>query len=562
MSKAATSPAKKKGSENLPKPASSLSPSTEGKIGLALLALILLMVGIIRSHFKNIPFERDEGIYSYIGGMILEGKVPYKDFFEQKFPGLFYFYGLMVMLSGKTVAGLHSGFIVLNMVTIVIIYFAAKNLTSAYPAVVAAATFAFVSLTPNLSGFTIQAEHGVDIFICLGLLMYSLLRKSGLKRYIFLMGLAFGFAFMTKTSGVFLVLFGGVTVLIEFFTGPDRKNYKQLLIDVLNYSAGVLAVIVLFFGIILVKGSFNEMIFWAYEIPKYAYVNTVPFEDGIKYFKYARDAIVQNHKFFWIHGMLFLATCLVTTTTLRIKLVGIALMVFSFGTIVPGFYFYGHYWIQLIPGLSLISALTFQGIIDFISVKLNFKNPAIRLAYLSIFMLLVFGHIAGQKSYYFHPNFDQIMRSVYGDNPFPEAMEIGNYINRHAKPEDQIVIIGSEPEIYVYTQKKCPSRHAYFSALVSSLPQHKEWQREFIQDVEKAKPKYFVFFRHSISLLVQPNSDQHIFEWVNQYATSNYHIVGMIDMQPGQMSTYMWDEASRTYQPKGQNVIFVFERNT
>jgi hypothetical protein len=533
----------------------------ESGIGLLLLLIVLLIAGSIRSKFVNMPFERDEGIYSYIGTLVLEGKIPYKDFFEQKFPGLFYFYGLMVMLSGKTVAGMHTGFMFLNLISVTIIYFAAKNLTRPYAAVFAAATYAFVSLTPNLSGFTVQSEHGVSFFICLGLLMYSLYRKTLLKRYIFLMGLAFGFSFMTKTSGIFLVLFGGCAVLIEFFTGKDRKNYRQLFLDVLNYSSGVFLIIILFFTIILIKGSFKEMIFWAYEIPKYAYVSSIPFDDGIKYFKYSRDAIVEHYKFFWIHGVLFVATCLVGTTSLRTKLVGLALMVLSFGTIVPGFYFYGHYWIQLIPGLSLLSALTYQGITDFISQKFKFKTAAINTGYLVLFGLFVFGHVTAQKSYYFHPNPERIMRQVYGDNPFPEAMEIGNYINRNAKPEDQIAIIGSEPQIYFYTQKKCPSRHAYFASLVSAIPQAKEWQKEFIQDVEKVKPRYFVFFRHGISLLVQPNADQHIFEWVNEYATKNYHVVGVIDMPQGQPSTYVWDQAVQTFQPKGQNTIFVFERN-
>src|SRR6478736_787259 len=81
--------------------------STESKICLGLLLLLLFIVATIRSKFSSIPFERDEGIYGYIGKLILEGKTPYKDFYEQKFPGLFYFYGTMVWLFGDTVEGLH-----------------------------------------------------------------------------------------------------------------------------------------------------------------------------------------------------------------------------------------------------------------------------------------------------------------------------------------------------------------------------------------------------------------------------------------------------------------------
>ena len=139
--------------------------SIEDKICLSLLLLLIFIVYLIRSKFLIIPFERDEGIYGYYGKLLLEGKIPYKDFYEQKFPGLFYFYGFMVSLFGDTVKGLHTGFMYLNIVSIVVIYFASRILFSPIAGVVSATTFAFVSLTPDLSGFTVQAEHGVAFFI-------------------------------------------------------------------------------------------------------------------------------------------------------------------------------------------------------------------------------------------------------------------------------------------------------------------------------------------------------------------------------------------------------------
>ena len=57
----------------------------------ALLAILVLLIIFIRLKLDGIPMERDEGIYAYGGRMILDGKVPYLDFYEQKFPGLFYF---------------------------------------------------------------------------------------------------------------------------------------------------------------------------------------------------------------------------------------------------------------------------------------------------------------------------------------------------------------------------------------------------------------------------------------------------------------------------------------
>lgn len=530
---------------------------SEDKISLYLLIFLILIIYIIRSKFLSIPFERDEGAYGYYGKLLLEGKIPYKDFYEQKFPGIFYFFGLMVGLFGDTVRGMHTGFLYLNIATILLIYFASKKLFSPIAAIISATTFAIVSLTPNLSGFTIQSEHGVAFFSSLGFLFYAY-ADSGKKWFMYLlMGIAFGCAFMVKTSGMFLVLWGGLILIINFFFDKQKK-YAQLFKTIGLYSAGVFSVIGILFLIIYLKGAFNDMIFWTYEIPK-NYVSKIPFEEGKKYFEFTKNAILQNYKLFWYHALLSIILCLIKSIPFKTKLFAITLSFFSFMMIVPGFYFYGHYWIQLIPGLAILSGLTFQCIMALLN-SFNIKFKFIKYAYVAIFGILSFNHITGQKSYYFNPNYERILRTVYGNNPFPESMEIANWITANSKPEDQIVLLGSEPQIYFYTKKKCPSRHAYFAAIVDNVPQHKEWQREFVADVEKAAPKFLIFFNHPISLFVQPNTDQYVFEWANKYVNENYQLVGLVDMIEGQRANYIWREQLMNYKPSAQNIIYVYER--
>lgn len=536
------------------------SISLEEKICFGLLLVLLALVASIRTKFNGIPFERDEGIYSYIGKLVLEGKTPYVDFYEQKFPGLFYFFGVMVFFSGDTVVGLHNGFMVLNLLTIVIVFLSARKMFSPLAGIIAATTFAFVSLTPNLSGFTIQSEHIVAFFISLGILMFVYYQKSGKRFFIALMGLAFGSAFMTKPSGIFLLGWGGFTLLLDFAFAKQR-NVKELMINIVYYGAGSALIVLSLFLLVFLKGSFEQMLYWTIDMPKY-YINKMKFEDGIQYFKYTRDAILQNHKFFWVHALLAIPAVLLKNVTWKFKLSILLLAGLSFLTIVPGYYFYGHYWIQLIPGLAFLSAFTFQTVTDAIKPLAKSLQPRLRIAYVLVFSFMVFSHITSQKTYYFHPNYTRILRQVYGANPFPEAMEISNYINANSKPEDNIILIGSEPQMYIYTNKKSPSRHAYFASVVTDVPPHKQWQREFVQDVEKADPRYVVFFNHAISLFVQPNTDTYVFEWANKYITDRYHLIGIADMQNGLETNYVWKEALANYRPQGQNVIYIYEKNT
>ena len=519
------------------------------------------MVALIRSKFFNIPFERDEGAYGYYGKLLLEGKIPYKDFYEQKFPGIFYFYAFMVGVFGDTVKSIHMGFMFLNMASIVLVFAGSRRLFSPLAGVISAITFAIVSLTPSLSGFTIQGEHGVAFFISLGIYAYSYCARSTNWKYYFLTGIALGCAFMVKTSGLFLVLWGGIAIVIDFFLDGNKRSVKEFFRRTLIYSGGVFLVVGILFLIIAMKGSFNEMIYWSYEIPK-KYVGQIKWEDGKTYLEYTYKAITNDYKFFWMHAALALSVVFLKNIPWRLKLVSISLVGFSTMTIFPGYYFYGHYWIQILPGLSIMAGLTFYSINDLLKNRLGIKTDKMKYAYVSLFIILSLMHLNKLKDYYFNPNYDRILRTVYGNNPFPETMRIADFINANSKPEDNIVSIGSEPEIYFYTKKNCPSRHAYFSALVVDVPEHKEWQREFVRDVEKAKPRYIIFYNHSISLMVQPNTDRYIWEWYDKYI-KDYNMIGCVDMIDGYMvANYVWREKLAGYQPQGKNLIYIYERKS
>ena len=562
MSKSKTTPLSKPATQAKAIPNSSTSNKswfTEDNICLMLLLLVIGMVFIIRSKFSGIPFERDEGAYSYYGKMLLEGKIPYKDFYEQKFPGLFYFFGFMVSVFGSSVKELHTGFMYLNIASILLLYFAVKKLFNSPAAIITAATFALVSLTPNISGFTIQSEHGVAFFTSLSFFIYAMATTTKKWFYFLFMGLAMGAAFMTKTTGVFMALWGGLILLIDFFFNKPL-NYKHLFKSVGFYSLGGLSVIAILFLMMYIKGSFNDMLFWTIEIPKY-YVNRMPLEEGIKYFGYTKDAIFQFNKFFWVHGLFAIILIVIKSIDWRTKLFTLTLAAFSFMTIVPGYYFYGHYWIQLLPGLSVLAGVTCYAILLLFKNQFNIQSNYVKYAYIVLFGIIAYSHLSKFKNYYFKPNYNQVLKATYGNNPFPESMEIANYINKNSKPEDKLAVIGSEPQIYIYTNKKSPSRHIFFSTIVADVPQHKLWQREYAADIEKAKPKHIVFFNVPISLLVQANTDKFIFDWANKYITKNYKIVGLVDMMDNGQSKYVWNQDLNNYKPVSQNLIYIYERN-
>jgi hypothetical protein len=127
---------------------------------------------------------------------------------------------------------------------------------------------------------------------------------------------------------------------------------------------------------------------------------------------------------------------------------------------------------------------------------LKIKSGA-SIAALALIILPAIFHLNSMKDYYFEADNDQVLRKVYGFNPFPESKVIADKLNTLMKKEDRLAVMGTEIQMYVYTNKVSPSRFAGSGALLEfPVKQSKEWQQEFIRDVEKAAPRYLVFFNH------------------------------------------------------------------
>ncbi len=67
-------------------------------------ASVLLLSLWLGAASAGLPLERDEGEYAYIAWRWLDGEVPYVESFDQKPPGIFAIYALILVVFGKTPA--------------------------------------------------------------------------------------------------------------------------------------------------------------------------------------------------------------------------------------------------------------------------------------------------------------------------------------------------------------------------------------------------------------------------------------------------------------------------
>lgn len=545
--------------EPIIKSSSKFNFTLEEVLTAALLIGVLLLIILIRNNFLNIPFERDEGSYAYAGKIILDGAIPFTDIGSQRLDGVFYSYALLVGIFGYSVKALHVAFLVINLISTIMLFFLTKKITNNFAGFAAAAFFAILSMISGLSGFTIQSEHLVALFIIAAFLCLFYFFDNKKVWLLILSGVFFSFAFQVKQTSFFYGLFAGALLIFKLYF--DEKNtIKKTIILTLIFSASILFPIVIDLLIVYKNGAWADFNLWFFEIRK-QYTALISFEQGLDYLKMTFSSVYKDYSFFWIISFIGPIALFFTDLSLWKKITVLGLTISGFLTVVPGYHYYGHYFLQWIPAVCISAAMFIYFVQYILKNKLNLKASATLIA-LALVVFPIMFNVNNLKNYYFTSNHTQILRDVYGLNPFPESKVIADKLNTMMKEEDKLAVFGTEIQMYVYTNKKSPSRFAGSGALLEfPIAQSKEWQQEFIADVEKAAPRFLVFFSHPISWMANPKTENLIFPWFDKFSAQHYKLIGFADMY-GNTTNYVWEPNIDFVNnpPKSQYKIFIFER--
>ncbi len=319
------------------------------------LGIVLLLIFIIRKNFLTIPFERDEGSYAYAGRIILDGAITYRDIGSQRLDGVFYAYALIVGIFGYSVKALHVAFLLINMCSAVMLFFLTRKLSNNLAAFAASLFFAVLSMTATASGFTIQSEHIVAFFIIGAFLSLIYYFNSNKFWQLVLAGVLFSFAFQIKQTSFFYGFLAGALLIYKGIF-VDKTKFTKILIVATVFCASVLVPIGLDLLLIYKNGAWADFKLWFFDI-RNQYTSLISFDKGLEYLNYSFASIYRDYKFFWIISFIGTITVFFTSLSLWKKILIAGLNVAGFLTVVPGYHYYGHYFLQWIPAVSLVAAI-------------------------------------------------------------------------------------------------------------------------------------------------------------------------------------------------------------
>lgn len=519
------------------------------------------LVMAIRIRMLGMPLERDEGEYAYAGQLILQGIPPYIFAYNMKFPGTYAAYAAMMSVFGQTINGIHSGLLLVNALAIVLIFFLGRRLANSVVGLAAASSYAVLSLSPTVLGLAGHATH----FVVLPVLAAILLLLDGSHRYaygrLFASGLLFGIGLLMKQPAIFFIVLG--TIYLAWNDIRRKRVIKEVLLRNLVFGIGVVAPLVVTCLILWRAGVIDKFWFWTISYAgQYGsiLVNEItsgrwPLSQAAQFFASRSMEAIGAGWMLWALAGVGLIAGLSNRKSRTITGFLLAFLVFSGLSVASGLYFRPHYFVMLLPAVSLLVGVAIGELSDFLIHRIT----ALRFVPIFLLGIALSLPIFRYTQIFFQASPVEACRIIYPESPFVESTRIGDYLREHSSPTDTIAVLGSEPEIYFYAHRRSATGYIYTYGLMEPQDYAQQMQKEMMREIEHATPKYLVSVPMFDSWLWRSESDRSIFSWANEYASKNYAAAGFVNITPTGTDYYFGDVPQSVETLK--NYIVIYKKN-
>jgi hypothetical protein len=507
---------------------------------LGALLLVMMFFAFLRVRLRNMPLERDEGEFAYVGQLMLQGIPPYKIACNMKLPGTYAAYATTMALFGETASGIRIGLMLVNAAAAFLVYLLAKYLYGSLAGAVAAITYSLLSCSPGVLGFYGHATHFVVLAALAGVLLLLHAIDTGRTGLFFGSGLCLGLAFLMKQPGILFAVFAGVYWLWREWRRPFP--WREIALRGGALFAGVALPFGLTCLILLRAGVFASFWFWTWSYAR-EYGSLTSLREAWPPLRANVPWVVRPFVMWEIVAVGVAAPLWSRYARARGGFVA-SFVLFSLLAVCPGLYFRPHYFILVLPAAALCAG------VGVCAVRQNLlERRAGMLAWLPVLYFAVAFAISARAGYrkFFHLDPVSLVRKVQAGESFPEAVAVGGYIKAHSSEQDTIGLFGSEPEICFYSARHCASSYLYVYPLMEKQKFARQMQDEMMQQLREARPRFVVFVDDVYSWGTTDTLEENrvFVESAWAYARQNYELVDQVAVagDPG----HLWGDHSYLY---------------
>ncbi|MCL5970435.1 MAG: glycosyltransferase family 39 protein [Patescibacteria group bacterium] len=420
----------------------------------------------------------DEGIYQVIGIAMRQGRLLYRDIWDNKPPLLYFLYSLF----NSDQFSLRLISLIFGILAVVAFFLLVKKLfSSKLPIFLSTSFFAVFFGLPLLEGNIANSENFMLFPILLTALIifkYSTYKNKNESKYhfaVFASGLILSFAFLFKIVAIFD--FAAFVIFLFLIEYKRLKDFIPTVVNLLSFISGFALPIIFTALFFIFNHAFSDFL-------------TASFKQNVGYVGYGNKFIIPQglliFKLFLLFSFslfLFIKRKKINATTMFILLWFAFSLFNAFFSQRP----YIHYLLVLLPAFSL-----FLGLLAW--------DKKLQKVYLIVLILLLIVLSTSFKVYgktnKYYQNFLTFVlnkesldsyRAFFDRNTLKDY-ELVQFVKSHTKETDSVYVWGNNAQVYKMTNKLPPGRFTVAYHVTASPSYINETENA----LKKIKPKYII----------------------------------------------------------------------
>lgn len=481
---------------------------------ILLTASLVLLVVAIRAPLLSIPLERDEGEYAYIGWRLGHNELPYRDWFDQKPPAVFFIYRVALSLPFEPVRAIHFvGLLFVALSTCALFYLALRFL-DCFWAWLAAALFAFLSADPLVQGTAANTELFMLCPLILSQIAFFTAAAKNQRNVslMVLVGALTGIAFMFKQVAI-VNWFLQAAFYPVFARGEKRL---QSAVSFITWSAaGLLTVVGLVVLYFWMHGALYEFIDNVFT-HNLNYIGAVGASERFEYCLGTLTSLARTQAIVWMFAAIGLVA-LLRSTRAKWSIFLVAWLITSAIGVSASGYFFPHYFQQLLPPLALAAAAGAEWFGGLASLKIF---PLwVRRGALSLTLVVLPAVTLWSFLFVYTPA--EAVRKIYPGNFFAEMRDFAQRLETVTPPDASVFVFGAEPELLFYAHRRSATRYIFLFPLYGPYGNTREKQIAAATEIGRAQPAAAVYLPNA--LFFGSGTDQYFTQWSASYLQDNFY---------------------------------------
>ncbi len=462
---------------------------------LALLIIALALTVLSQANPGLSLPDRDYGIFSYIGQQIVLGKLPYKDAWDHKPPAVFYVDALGLWMAHGLRWGIWAIEFICLAVAIWLSYILIKKLWGVFPALCSIAIWIF-GLNITLQGGNITEEFPLPLHFLALILFLRLVESPDNFWDGLIIGLAFSISFLFRANNAMVET---AIVLTLWLIWIVQRKFHILLRQMVWMGIGALVPILI-----------TSIYFWALGIFKAMFDASITYNVIYSETKFngtsALMAGLQNLGFAaWIgfigYGIVLFLLIRQWSAKIKPSAMLIFLLIgcpFAVAVTDPAQRNYGHYFVNWLPFIALLTGLTFHTIQNLIP---KFKDLKLAESYcfgFALMVAIVFFVLSGLAV----ENWESIANLLNRSNVERDSV-ISVYVENNTKPGDTVIFWGGFPGENLMSHRASPSAYITYPLLLDANLSE-QFSHQFFLDLTINRPALIVDMEYTKALSLDP----------------------------------------------------------